>query len=135
MFPINVYYKEKSSSALTFDEYSNKYKNNILSESEFNNLDSDELEFIFKKGIKKYSDYVKEQENLLEKSYNTYCLANRNTMLIEITSVDTFKSFLKECSEKDHILLMGDFAKAEILNKTIFDKSEKDFLKFFNKKK
>lgn len=136
MFPIKVYYKEKSSSALTFEEYSNKYNNNILSESEFYNLDSEELEFIFNKGIKKYSDYTKQQESLLEESFKTYCLANRNTMMIEINTVDEFKSFLKECSEKDHILLMGDFAKAEILSKTVFDKSEKDFLNFFyNKKK
>ncbi len=47
MFPINVYYKEKSSSALTFDEYQMKYKNNMLTESEFNNLDSDDLEFLW----------------------------------------------------------------------------------------
>ena len=127
--------KKKSSSALTFEEYSFKYKNNILTESEFNNLDSEELEFIFNSGIKKYSDYTKQQESLLEESFKTYCLANRNTMLIEINSVDEFKSFLKECIDKDHILLMTDFAKAEILNHTVFDQSEKNFLNFFHKKK
>ncbi len=135
MFPINVYYKEKSSSALTFDEYQMKYKNNMLTESEFNNLDSDDLEFLWGRGIKDYKKYKVQQEDLLEKSYNTYCLANRNTMMVEIKSVDEFKEFLKECSQKDHILLMTDFAKAEILNKTVFDKSEKEFQKFFHKKK
>lgn len=127
MFPINVYYREKLSSVDTFESFSNKYYKSILSETEFKNLDSDYLEYIFKKGIRTYKDYIKNKESLLETSYNQYCFSNRQAMLVEINSVDEFKLFLKECEDKDHILLMGDNTKNEILSKIVYDKSEKDF--------
>lgn len=127
MFPINLYYKEKLSSVDTFESFSDKYYKSILSETEFKNLDSEYLQHMFTKGIRTYKDYVKNKESLLETSYNQYCFANRQAMLVEINSVDEFKLFLKECEDKDHILLMSDNAKNEILSKTIYDKSEKDF--------
>ncbi len=135
MFPINLYYKEKLSSVDTFESFSNKYYKSILSETEFKNLDSEYLEYMFTKGIRTYKDYIKNKESLLETSYNQYCFANRQAMLVEINSVDEFKLFLKECEDKDHILLIGDNTKNEILSKIVYDKSEKDFLKFFYKKK
>ena len=135
MFPINLYYKEKLSSVDTFESFSDKYNKNILTEKEFNNLDSEYLEYMFTKGIKTYKDYIKNKESLLESSYKQYCFANRQAMLVEINSVDEFKLFLKECEDKDHILLMDDNTKNELLGKVVYDKSEKDFLKFFYKKK
>lgn len=127
MFPINVYYKEKLSSVDTFESFSNKYYKSILSEKEFKNLDSEYLEYIFKKGIRTYKDYIKNKESLLESSYSQYCFANRQAMLVEINSLDEFKLFLKECEDKDHILLMSNTTKNEILSKIVYDKSEKDF--------
>ena len=58
MFPINLYYKEKLSSVDTFESFSDKYYKSILSETEFKNLDSEYLQYMFTKGIRTYKDYL-----------------------------------------------------------------------------